>query len=97
MFIGSEADLSLELLEICTSYRELKWSAQLHIAARLSEAGVIQKPDGLESASARSKLSFSQQMFCVLNELWGFCLLMWIDTTFSIPVSQTSEYEYMNE
>lgn len=29
---------------------------------RLSDAEVIQKPDGSEPASARSKLSFSQQM-----------------------------------
>lgn len=63
MLIGSEADLSLELLEVSNSYGELKWSAQLHIAAWLSETGVIQKPDGLESAAARGKTSFSQQMF----------------------------------
>ena len=80
-----------------TCYGELKWSAQLHIAAWQSEAGVIQKPDGLESASARSKSSFSQQMFVCSMSSEAFCPLMWIDTTFSTPVSQTTEYEYMNE
>lgn len=61
MFIGSGVDLFVGVGE---NLRQL-WKLKMKCSAVqcLSEAEVIQKPDGLETASARSELSFSQQMF----------------------------------